>query len=128
MKVRIVNRVKDFGEEKLKVIQSFTKFAQNNSPLKKDVEIVLMDQRLGKMSTGSEIPGLIKILAKDRMLLDVLRTVAHEWTHEFARQRNVKLQGFNTQSQEDYANTEAGIMVRMFESQNPQFVALLYNL
>lgn len=128
MKVRIVNRVKDLGEEKLRIVQSFTKFAQSNSPLKKDVEIILMDQRLGVMSTGSEITGTIKILAKDRMLIDILRTVAHEWTHEFARQRKIKLQGYNTQSQEDYANVEAGIMVRAFEKQNPEFVALLYNL
>jgi len=128
MKVRIVNRVRDLGEEKLRIIQSFTKFAQTNSPLKRDVEIILMDQRLGVMSTGSEITGTIKVLAKDRMLIDVLRTVAHEWTHEFARQRKIKLQGYNTQSQEDYANVEAGIMVRIFEKQNPEFVALLYNL
>ena len=128
MKVRIVNRVRDLGEEKLRVIQSFTKFAQTNSPLKRDVEIILMDQRLGVMSTGSEITGTIKVLAKDRMLIDVLRTVSHEWTHEFARQRKIKLQGYNTQSQEDYANVEAGIMVRIFEKQNPEFVALLYNL
>lgn len=128
MKVRIVNRVRDLGEEKLRVIQSFTKFAQTNSPLKRDVEIILMDQRLGVMSTGSEITGTIKVLAKDRMLIDVLRTLAHEWTHEFARQRKIKLQGYNTQSQEDYANVEAGIMVRIFEKQNPEFVALLYNL
>ena len=128
MKVRIVNRVRDLGEEKLRIIQSFTKFAQTNSPLKRDVEIILMDQRLGGMSTGSEITGTIKVLAKDRMLIDILRTVAHEWTHEFARQRKIKLQGYNTQSQEDYANVEAGIMVRVFEKQNPEFVALLYNL
>jgi hypothetical protein len=128
MKVKIVNRVKDLGQDKIQVIRDFLKFAQENSPLKRDVEIILMSERMGVMSTGSEITGLIKVLADNRMLLDIIRTIAHEWTHEFARQRKIKLQGYNTQSQEDYANTEAGIMVRMFESQNPQFVALLYNL
>lgn len=127
MKVRIVNRVKDLGQEKLQVIRDFLKFAQENSPLKRDVEIVLMSERIGVMSTGSEITGLIKVLADNRMLLDIIRTIAHEWTHEFARQRKIKLQGYNTQSQEDYANTEAGIMARAFEKKYPQYVALLYN-
>jgi hypothetical protein len=127
MKVKLINRSKDLGQEKLMVIQEFLKFAQQNSPLRRDVQIVLMDERMGKMSTGSEITGHIKVLASDRMLLDVIRTIAHEWTHEFARQRKIKLQGFNTQSQEDYANTEAGIMARAFEKSNPQFTALLYN-
>jgi len=127
MKVRIVNRVKDLGQEKLQVIRDFLKFAQENSPLKRDVEIVLMSERIGVMSTGSEITGLIKVLADNRMLLDIIRTIAHEWTHEFARQRKIKLQGYNTQSQEDYANTEAGIMSRAFEKKYPQYVALLYN-
>lgn len=127
MKVRIVNRVKDLGQEKIQVIRDFLKFAQENSPLKRDVEIVLMSERIGVMSTGSEITGLIKVLADNRMLLDIIRTIAHEWTHEFARQRKIKLQGYNTQSQEDYANTEAGIMARAFEKKYPQYVALLYN-
>ena len=160
MKVRIVNRVKDLGQEKLQVIRDFLKFAQENFDfsgktsqafllslngkliaiigagaekkldeiaLKRDVEIVLMSERIGVMSTGSEITGLIKVLADNRMLLDIIRTIAHEWTHEFARQRKIKLQGYNTQSQEDYANTEAGIMARAFEKKYPQYVALLYN-
>jgi hypothetical protein len=127
MKVKIVNRVKDLGQDKIQVIRDFLKFAQENSPLKRDIEIILMSERMGVMSTGSQISGLIKVLADNRMLLDIIRTIAHEWTHEFARQRKIKLQGYNTQSQEDYANTEAGIMVRVFEKKYPQYVALLYN-
>jgi hypothetical protein len=79
------------------------------------------------MTTGSEILGRIKVLAGGRMLIDILRTVAHEWVHEFARQRNIKLQGFNTVSQENFANSEAGIMIRMYEKSNPQLTELLYN-
>ena len=86
-----------------------------------------MSERIGGMSTGSEITGLIKVLADNRILFDIVRTIAHEWTHEFARQRKIKLQGYNTQSQEDYTNTEAGIMLRTFEKKYPQYVSLLYN-
>jgi hypothetical protein len=125
MNVRIVNRVRDFGEEKLKIVQNFTKFAQNNSPLKRSIEIVLMDQPVDRISNGVQINGLIKISAKDRMLIDILRNIANEWAYEFARQRKIKLQSVNGEEQ---STTEASIMITMFESQNPQFVEQLYNL
>jgi hypothetical protein len=127
MKVRIVNRSKNLSDDRLTVIQSFFKFAQENSPLKQDLQVVMLDVKVGGMTTGSEISGLIKILVSDRILIDIIRTLSHEWTHEFARQRNVKLQGFNTQSQEDFANSEGGLMTRMFEKSHPEYEALLYN-
>jgi len=127
MKVRIVNRSKNLSDDRLNVIQSFFKFAQENSPLKQDLQVVMLDVKVGGMTTGSEISGLIKILVSDRILIDIIRTLSHEWTHEFARQRNVKLQGFNTHSQEDFANSEGGLMTRMFEKSHPEYEALLYN-
>jgi hypothetical protein len=78
------------------------------------------------MTTGSEILGKIKILCANRMLIDILRTIAHEWVHEFARQRKIKLSGYNTISQENMANSESGIMVRIYQKQNPQFEAIIY--
>lgn len=127
MKVNLYDKSSGLGSEHINVIQDFLRFCQKNSPLKKDLEIHLLGERFGKMTTGSEIGGKIRVLAGGRMLIDILRTIAHEWVHEFARQRNIKLQGFNTISQENYANSEAGIMIRMFEKSNPQLTALLYN-
>jgi hypothetical protein len=127
MKVNLYDKSSGLGSEQINVIQDFLRFCQKNSPLKKDVDIQLLGERFGKMTTGSEILGRIKVLAGGRMLIDILRTVAHEWVHEFARQRNIKLQGFNTISQENFANSEAGIMIRMYEKSNPQLTALLYN-
>ena len=127
MKVNLYDKSSGLGSEQINVIQDFLRFCQKNSPLKKDVDIQLLGERFGKMTTGSEILGRIKVLASGRMLIDILRTVAHEWVHEFARQRNIKLQGFNTISQENYANSEAGIMIRMYEKSNPQLTELLYN-
>lgn len=127
MKVNLYDKSSELGSEEINVIQDFLRFCQKNSPLKKDVDIHLLGERFGKMTTGSEIAGKIKVLAGGRMLIDILRTLAHEWVHEFARQRNIKLQGFNTLSQENYANSESGIMLRMFEKSNPQLTAILYN-
>lgn len=127
MKVNLYDKSSGLGSEQINVIQDFLRFCQKNSPLKKDVDIQLLGERFGKMTTGSEILGRIKVLAGGRMLIDILRTIAHEWVHEFARQRNIKLQGFNTVSQENFANSESGIMIRMYEKSNPQLTALLYN-
>jgi hypothetical protein len=127
MKVNLYDKSSGLGSEQISVIQDFLRFCQKNSPLKKDVDIQLLGERFGKMTTGSEILGRIKVLAGGRMLIDILRTIAHEWVHEFARQRNIKLQGFNTVSQENFANSEAGIMIRMYEKSNPQLTELLYN-
>jgi len=127
MKVRIVNRSKNLSDDRLNVIQSFFKFAQDNSPLKKDLQVVMLDVKIGDMTTGSEISGLIKILVSDMKLIDIIQTLSHEWTHEFARQRKIKLQGSNTESQDDFENNEGGIMTRMFEKSHPEYESLFYN-
>ena len=127
MKVRIVNRSKNLSNDRLNVIQSVFKFAQDNSPLKKDLQFVMLDVKIGDMTTGSEISGLIKILVSDMKLIDIIQTLSHEWTHEFARQRKIKLQGSNTESQDDFENNEGGIMTRMFEKSHPEYESLFYN-
>ena len=83
--------------------------------------------KIGDMTTGSEISGLIKILVSDMKLIDIIQTLSHEWTHEFARQRKIKLQGSNTESQDDFENNEGGIMTRMFEKSHPEYESLFYN-
>ena len=121
MKVRIVNRSKNLSNDRLNVIQSFFKFAQDN------LQVVMLDVKIGDMTTGSEISGLIKILVSDMKLIDIIQTLSHEWTHEFARQRKIKLQGSNTESQDDFENNEGGIMTRMFEKSHPEYESLFYN-
>ena len=126
MKVKIVNKNSGLSQDKMDVLQTFIIYCQEVSPLKKDVTITFLGERIGKMTTGSEISGTIKVLAKNRMVRDILKTIAHEWVHEFARQRNIKLQGYNTMSQEDYANAESGLMVTNFEKKYPELSAILY--
>lgn len=126
MKVKIVNKNSGLSQDKMDVLQTFIIYCQETSPLKKDVTITFLGERIGKMTTGSEISGTIKVLAKNRMVRDILKTIAHEWVHEFARQRNIKLQGYNTMSQEDYANAESGLMATNFEKKYPELSAILY--
>jgi hypothetical protein len=126
MQLRLLDKKSELTQDKMNIVQDFLKFCQQSHPLKKSLEIHLLGERYGHMTTGSEILGKIKILCANRMLIDILRTIAHEWVHEFARQRKIKLSGYNTISQENMANSESGIMVRIYQKQNPQFEAIIY--
>ena len=108
--------------------KKFIAFLQTKYPLRNDLKINFLGVRDSEMSTGSRtMDSTLKILSKGRLNRDILRTLAHEWVHEFARQRNIKLKGFNTISQENFENSESGIMIRMYEKSNQQLTALLYN-
>ena len=66
MKVKIVNKNSGLSQDKMDVLQTFIIYCQETSPLKKDVTITFLGERIGKMTTGSEISGTIKVLAKNR--------------------------------------------------------------
>ena len=91
MLVKLLDKKSGLQSDEMEVVQEFLKFCQQGHPLKRDVESHLLGERYGKMTTGSESLGKIKILSEGRMLIDILRTISHEWVHEFARQRRIRL-------------------------------------
>lgn len=116
------------GEEKSNVINEFIKFLQRKFPLEEGFKIVFLGERIGKMTTGSRTDkNVLKILAKNRMLIDVLRTLAHEWVHEYQHQilnweRGPDIGGKN----ENHANIEAGILMKKFQKEYSDFMEVLY--
>jgi len=65
-------------------VQKFIRLLQKEYPLKDDIKIEFLHDRKGQMSTGSRRDDhLIKVLAKDRLNRDIMRTLAHEWVHEY---------------------------------------------
>ena len=79
------------------------------------------------MTTGSRLPNEIKILSKNRMNRDILRTLAHEWVHEYQmdiqkRDMGPDIGGKN----EDEANSESGAMMKKFERDFPDSESILY--
>ena len=80
--------IKYFNAKKFKTdhdsVERFIKLLQRNLPLKESVVVEFLGNRYGDMTTGSRTPdSRLKILVKDRILRDVLRTLAHEWVHEY---------------------------------------------
>jgi Fe-Mn family superoxide dismutase len=110
------------------LVSEFMKLLQQEYPLKEDLKIIFMDGRKGDMSTGSRRgDNLIKVLAKGRLNRDIMRTLAHEWVHEYQmtildREPGPNIGGRN----EDEANAFAGQLVKKFEEKHPDLEKLMY--
>jgi len=120
-----------FNKSQLEVIQQFVKFLQNEIPLNKDVHISFLTKRKQPMTTGVRLPHHeIYVLSGQRMLIDVLRTLGHEWVHEFQHQKLGLLDDQPIQDiggkEENMANALGGVMVKKFERVFPNFETSLY--
>lgn len=119
----------EMSYEKIEVINDFVRFLQKKYPLEDAIQIVFTGVRYGKMTTGSRTDNnILKILSSDRMLIDILRTLAHEWVHEYQHQildweKGPDIGGKN----ENHANIEAGILMKLFQKEYQQHTNILYN-
>jgi hypothetical protein len=117
--------------EQIEVTKEFVKFLQTQLPLTEDVYITFTGNRDIKMTTGVRMPGhKIYVLAYKRLLIDIFRTIAHEWVHEFQHQKmglkdTDKIQNIGG-PEENMANTLSGIFVKQFDKENPQYSNVIY--
>ena len=131
MKACLKNTKKYFSSEEFNLIKDFIKLLQEGLSLKKDVYITFNGQREGHMTTGVRKPGHhIHVLTKDRLLIDILRTLSHEWTHEFQHQKlglkdTQKVQDIGG-PEENMANVLSGIFVKKFAKKFPNYLKIMY--
>lgn len=117
--------------EQIEVLKEFVKYIQTELPLKDDVYITFMGNRDIPMTTGVRMPGhKIYVLAHNRLLIDILRTVGHEWVHEFQYQKmglkdTHKIQNIGG-PEENMANVLSGIFVKQFDKLNPNYSSIIY--
>ena len=117
-----------FTEDQLEVLNTFIEYLHREIPLE-DVNVKFVKEREGNMTTGVREPsGEMRILSGGRMLLDVLRTVAHEWVHEGQHQ----ILGWKSTADdiggplENQANSLAGVYLKKFQVNHPEFMKILY--
>ena len=117
-----------FDEKQMEVLKSFIDYLHKEIPLD-DVNVEFVNQRQGTMTTGvRQQDGTLKILAGGRMLLDVLRTVSHEWVHEGQHQ----ILGWEIEGDEiggpfeNQANALSGVYLKKFQVNHPEFMEILY--
>ena len=97
----------------------FLKFLQDNAPLNRDLVIVFQDKRNESVTTGKNFDGKFVVFTKSRILIDILRTLAHEWVHSLQEQDPQNLNKTERES-EDHANSLAGYLIRKFMKENPE--------
>jgi hypothetical protein len=132
MKVCLKKSTKFFTEEQIEAIKHFIKMLQNDICLNKDVDISFeSNNQKVPMTTGVRLPKHhIHVLAKDRLLVDVLRTIGHEWSHEYQHQKlglkdTDKIQDIGG-PEENMANALSGMFVKKFAKQFPNFKEIMY--
>jgi hypothetical protein len=131
MKLTLKNLENYFSQKEKDAILSFFRFLQDHLPLNKDVSVLFMNKRNGEMTTGVRLPQHnIHVLAKDRLLIDVLRTISHEWVHEFQHQKlglkdTKKIQDIGG-PEENMANVLSGIFLKKFVKDQPHHKHAVY--
>ena len=112
------------------LIGDFLRYLQSELPLKRDVRMVFTDNREGDMTTGIRDPNEIRILVKGRMLIDVFRTIAHEWVHEFQHQKLGVPDDFQAPSIggpiENMPSVLSSIFIKKFQRDFPKYNKELY--
>ena len=113
------NGIEPTKEDK-KLINDFISQLKKNYPLEDDIDISFQTKRTGTMTTGSRTDkNKLKILVKGRLNRDVLRTLAHEWSHEHQRTILKRKKGKDIGGKnEDEASAQASQEMKKFEKNN----------
>lgn len=131
MKVCLRYKKTSLQEDDMNVVRDFLQFLQSHLPLRSDVTIDMVPKRLDVMTTGLRLPkSKIIVLANGRILIDVLRTLSHEWVHEFQHQK-LGVKDFQQTKdiggpEENMANVLSGILMKKFQVMMPQHQPTLY--
>jgi hypothetical protein len=129
MKVKIIHRNSGIDKDEYEFYNKFLKYLQKEYPIKNDITIVFLGDRIGSMTTGSRTSNNeLHVLSKGRINRDILRTVAHEWVHEYQRTILNRKHGPDIGGQnEDEANAISGQMMKKFEKKFPKDEDKMYD-
>ncbi len=112
------------NDNKKEKISDFVKFVKEELDLEKCPVIVLQNGR-GKLKTTasynhSKEPQVVRINVKNRALVDILRSIAHEMVHHKQyEQGRLKVQPPDIGGEiEDQANSKAGQFIKMFSKKD----------
>lgn len=128
MKVSVIHRDSKIHPKNHSLVNKFIEFLQREYPLKNDIKIVFLGKRVGHMTTGSRTEdNELHILTKKRINRDILRTLSHEWIHEYQRTVLKRPHGPDIGGEnEDEANAISGQLMKIFEKENPNWEDAMY--
>ena len=129
MKITIKHIDSDVPKENYEFYNDFIQYLQKSYPLKNNIIIKFVGKRVGGMTTGQRnTQNELIVLSKGRMNRDILRTLTHEWIHEYqrtilGRERGSDIGGKN----EDEANAKSGELIKKFEKHHPDDESKMYD-
>jgi hypothetical protein len=113
-------------DEKKKILDSFVLFVKKQLELKSVPTIKIQNNREGLKTTANydytKENKIIKVCAKNRALVDVCRSIAHEMVHhkQFEQGRLDGPQPPDIGGEiEDEANAKAGQFIKMYAKEDP---------
>lgn len=122
MSIKVRYKNADLDKGKQEVINHFVEFLYDKMPVENIKEIKFVGDREGNMTTGSYVieTGIIRVLSKGRMLIDVLRTLSHEWIHAAQHDflgwdKGPDIGGRN----EDGCNIYSGMLLKQYQKEHP---------
>lgn len=118
------------SREDKKLINNFISQLKRSYPLQNDLDILFQSKRTGEMTTGSRTnKHKLKILVKDRLNRDVMRTLAHEWSHEYQRTVQKRKKGKDIGGKnENEASSQASEEIKKFEKSHKKLEKSVYKL
>jgi N-acetylglutamate synthase-like GNAT family acetyltransferase len=114
------------NENDAKKIADFVNFTKKFLNIDDDVKVVLAFSRTSDLKTTAyyDLNGLVKVYVKDRALVDVMRSIAHELVHHKqnleGRIKDTAKDGDDGSLIENEANSIAGVIIRKYGKLYPE--------
>lgn len=113
------------NDKKKQTLDTFVKFVKNELELKTVPSVSIQNNRDGLKTTANydytKENKIIRVTGKNRALVDVLRSIAHEMVHHKQfEQGRLKVQPPDIGGEiEDEANAKAGQFIKMYAKEDP---------
>jgi hypothetical protein len=111
---------------KKELIQKFIEFVVDNLSIDGDANVELTDKKddIRTSAVYNNKTELARVYTKNRAIVDICRSIAHELVHHKQNQRgdlkDNPTAGDDGSPEENEANAKAGELIRIFGRQNPE--------
>ena len=113
-------------DEVIRQVSDFVNFAKEYLDITDGITVELAFQRTPDLVTTAyyNLDGFVKVYVKDRAIIDVCRSIAHELVHHKQniedRLNDVQADGEDGSPIENEANAVAGIIIRKYGKLHPE--------
>ena len=113
-------------DKDVRTVADFVNFAKEYLGITDNIKIALAYERTPDLKTTAyyDLGGFVKVYVKDRAIIDIIRSIAHELQHHRqnldGRLTNPKIDGADGSEIENEANAVAGVIIRKWGKLHPE--------